>query len=216
MPYLHADPDRVAQWAERLDGLVPQGLRRIGVIWAGRPTHNNDRNRSALLADFAPMAICRGLRCWHCRKGRRLVRPATYYGRAPLINIGAEIQDYDDTMAILENLDLLVTVDTSVAHLAGAMGRPVWIMLPRAPDWRWLLDRERYAAGIRPRELFRQQHRSALGRRDASGDDGFDPTGVGAAVIAGTNTLVLAPPRCGRNRAAPDQVPADRALGFCS
>ena len=64
------------------------------------------------------------------------------YGRAPLINLGAEIQDYDDTMAILENIERLVTVDTSVAHLAGAMGRPVWIMLPFAPDWRWLLERE--------------------------------------------------------------------------
>ena len=62
MPYLHADPARVAQWAERLDGLVPQGFRRIGVIWAGRPTHNNDRNRSALLADFLPLANVAGHR----------------------------------------------------------------------------------------------------------------------------------------------------------
>ena len=76
------------------------------------------------------------------QKGPKIGQAGGYYGRAPLINIGAEIQDYDDTMAILENIDLLVTVDTSVAHLAGAMGRPVWIMLPRAPDWRWLLERE--------------------------------------------------------------------------
>jgi Glycosyltransferase family 9 (heptosyltransferase) len=76
------------------------------------------------------------------QKGPKTEQAGAWYGRAPMINIGAEIADYDDTMAILDNIDLLVTVDTSVAHLAGAMGRPVWIMLPRAPDWRWLLDRD--------------------------------------------------------------------------
>jgi hypothetical protein len=141
IPYLRADPARVTQWAQRMDGLVPRGFRRIGVIWAGRPTHNNDRNRSALLADFLPIANVPGIALLALQKGPKTGQAGTYYGRAPLINIGAEIEDYDDTMAILENLDLLVTVDTSVAHLAGAMGRPVWIMLPRAPDWRWLLER---------------------------------------------------------------------------
>jgi hypothetical protein len=141
IPYLHADPARIAHWADRLDGLVPRGFRRIGVIWAGRPTHNNDRNRSAQLADFAPIARVPGIALLALQKGPKTGQAGAYYGRAPLINIGAEIDGYDDTMAILENLDLLVTVDTSVAHLAGAMGRPVWIMLPRAPDWRWLLDR---------------------------------------------------------------------------
>lgn len=141
VPYLHADPTRSARWAERLDGLVPRGFRRVGVIWAGRPTHNNDRNRSALLADFAPLAGVAGIALLALQKGPKTGQAGGYYGRAPLINIGAEIDDYDDTMAILDNLDLLVTVDTSVAHLAGAMGRPVWIMLPRAPDWRWLLGR---------------------------------------------------------------------------
>ena len=58
-----------------------------------------------------------------------------------MINIGSEIEDYDDTMAIMDNLDIVVTVDTSVGHLAAAMGRPVWILLATAPDWRWLLDR---------------------------------------------------------------------------
>ena len=75
------------------------------------------------------------------QKGPKIDQAGRYFGRAPLINIGAEINDYDDTMAILDNIDLLITVDTSVAHIAGAMVRPVWIMLPHAPDWRWLLGR---------------------------------------------------------------------------
>jgi len=139
--YLRADPTRTAQWAERLEGLVPPGFRRIGVIWAGRPTHNNDRNRSALLADFRSLGDHADIALLALQKGPKTQQAGAWYGRAPMFNIGTEIDDYDDTMAILANLDLLVTVDTSVAHLAGAMGRPVWIMLPRAPDWRWLLDR---------------------------------------------------------------------------
>jgi len=142
IPYLHADPARVAHWAARLDGLVPEGFRRIGVIWAGRPTHNNDRNRTALLADLAPIGNVPGIALLALQKGPKTGQAGSWYGRAPLINLGAEIQDYDDTMAILANIERLVTVDTSVAHLAGAMGRPVWVMLPYAPDWRWLLGRE--------------------------------------------------------------------------
>jgi tetratricopeptide (TPR) repeat protein len=141
IPYLRANPARVAHWAERLGGLVPRGFRRVGAIWAGRPSHGNDRNRSALLADFRPLADVAGIALIALQKGPKSDQAGAWYGRAPLINLGAEIDDYDDTMAILDNLDLLVTVDTSAAHLAGAMGRPVWIMLPRAPDWRWLLDR---------------------------------------------------------------------------
>jgi hypothetical protein len=141
IPYLHADPARVAHWAARLDGLVPEGYRRIGLIWAGRPTHNNDRNRTALLTDLASIGNVPGIALLALQKGPKTGQAGGWYGRAPLINLGAEIQDYDDTMAILANIERLVTVDTSVAHLAGAMGRPVWIMLPFAPDWRWLLKR---------------------------------------------------------------------------
>jgi hypothetical protein len=75
------------------------------------------------------------------QKGAAQAQIGSYWEPAPLINLGPEIRDYGDTMAIVEALDLLVTVDTSVAHLAGAMGKPVWIMLPYAPDWRWLLGR---------------------------------------------------------------------------
>ncbi len=141
IPYLHPDAARVAHWAARLDGLVPKGVRRIGVIWAGRPAHNNDRNRTALLADLAPIGNVPGIALLSLQKGPKTGQAGGWYGRAPLINLGAEIRDYDDTMAILANIERLVTVDTSVAHLAGAMGRPAWIMLPFAPDWRWLLTR---------------------------------------------------------------------------
>jgi len=140
-PYLRADPNRAAGWRARLDRLAPAGYRRVGLVWAGRPAHNNDRNRSATLAAFAPLAALPGIALVSLQKGPTTAQAGGYFGRAPLINIGAEVVDYDDTMAILDCLDVLVTVDTSVGHLAGALGRPVWIMLPRVPDWRWLLDR---------------------------------------------------------------------------
>jgi Flp pilus assembly protein TadD len=140
-PYLRADPARVAAWKHRLDGLMPARFRRIGIVWAGRPAHNNDRWRSASLAAFAPIAALPGVALVSLQKGPAAVQAGQYFGRAPLVNLGAEIADFEDTMAILEGLDLLVTVDTSVGHLAGALGRPAFILLARAPDWRWLLDR---------------------------------------------------------------------------
>ena len=141
IPYMHAIPEKVASWKARLDCLTPRGFKRVGIVWAGRPTHNNDRRRSATLAAFAPLFALPRVALVSLQKGPSTDQTGRYFGRAPLINVGAEIQDYDDTMAIMENLDVVVTVDTSVGHLAAAMGRPAWIMLATAPDWRWLLDR---------------------------------------------------------------------------
>jgi hypothetical protein len=140
-PYLRADPARAALWKERIGRLTPTASRRIGIVWAGRPTHNNDRWRSASLADFAPLAALPGIALVSLQKGPAAAQAGQYFGMAPLVNIGAEITDYEDTIAILDGLDLLVTVDTSVGHIAGAMGRPAFILLARAPDWRWLLER---------------------------------------------------------------------------
>jgi hypothetical protein len=141
VPYLRADPAQAARWAERLDGLLPRGSRRIGIVWAGRPTHHNDRNRSTALASFAPLMEIPGVAFVSLQKGPTQAQIGSYWGRAPLVNLGPEIADFGDSMAVLEALDQVISVDTSIVHLAGAMGKPAWVMLPYAPDWRWLLDR---------------------------------------------------------------------------
>jgi tetratricopeptide (TPR) repeat protein len=139
IPYIQPDPARVAVWAERLDALAPRGYRRIGIVWAGRPTHHNDRNRSTTLATFAPLAELAGVALVSLQKGPTQSQIGGYWGRAPLINLGPEIRDFGDTLAVLKCLERVVAVDTSVCHLAGAMGKEAWVMLPYAPDWRWLL-----------------------------------------------------------------------------
>ncbi len=139
--YLRADPARVALWRERVRGVVPRGHRAVGIAWAGRPTHSNDRNRSARLAALRPLFDMPRTTLFALQKGPALGEVSGYYGRAPLINLAADIVDFGDTAAIMELLDLVITVDTSVGHLAAALGRPTWIMLAFAPDWRWLLGR---------------------------------------------------------------------------
>jgi hypothetical protein len=141
IPYLRADPERSGRWQQRLAALVPSGYRRIGLVWAGRPTHRNDRLRSCGLARLAPLADTPGIALISLQKGPAAGQIKQYFGRAPLLNLDPEIDDFRDTMAILDHLDLVVTVDTAIGHLAGAMGKPVWIMLAHAADWRWLLGR---------------------------------------------------------------------------
>lgn len=141
IPYLRADPQQAARWRRKLDAFIPRTYRRIGVVWAGRPTHGNDANRSMTLRQLGALAHAEETALVSLQKGPAQAEIGHYFGPAPLFNLGAEIDDFTDTMAILAGLDRLVTVDTSVAHLAGAMGRPVSILLPYAPDWRWLMHR---------------------------------------------------------------------------
>ena len=141
VPYVKADPAKTARWRKRLDALVPRGYRRIGLVWAGRPTHGNDFNRSMSLAKLDALTRLDGIALISLQIGPAQAEIGRYYGAAPLINLGAEIEDFTDTMAILDGIDRLVAVDTGVAHLAGSMGKPVSILLPFAPDWRWLTAR---------------------------------------------------------------------------
>lgn len=137
MPYLRASARHLARWRQRLSAL-PRPL--VALVWAGRPTHTNDANRSASLATLAPLAMA-GITFVSIQKGPKAVDAATPPPGMALIDLGAEIADFDDTAAILSLVDLLISVDSSPVHLAGALGRPAWVMLPFVPDWRWLTER---------------------------------------------------------------------------
>lgn len=137
-PILRAEPGRAAAWARRLAQVLPPGYRRIGIAWAGRP---HPPNRSASLPAFAPIAALDGIALVSLQLGEAQAEIGRYHGRAPLVNLGPEIADFMDTAAILVSLDLVISIDTATAHLAAAMGKPTCILLPYAPDWRWLLHR---------------------------------------------------------------------------
>ena len=138
-PLYRADPELAATWKARLDPIIPPGLRRVGIAWAGRPTHNNDHNRSLALAALAPIGAASGIALVSLQKGPATAQVKGWRAAAPLLNLEAGINTFEDTAAIIDGLDLVVCVDTSVGHLAGVMGKPAWIMLPFAPDWRWLI-----------------------------------------------------------------------------
>ncbi|OSQ35298.1 tetratricopeptide repeat protein [Thalassospira mesophila] len=138
MPYLTADPRRVRKWQKRLKNL-PRPL--VALVWAGRPTHFNDAERSMSLEKLAPLAMD-GVTFLSVQKGDRANDATTPPPGMNLINLSPEISDFEDTAAIFTLIDLLVSVDSSPVHLAGALGLPTWVMLPFVPDWRWLLNRD--------------------------------------------------------------------------
>ena len=138
VPYLFADPGLVEHWREELGGIA--GFK-IGIAWRGNPEHRNDRARSIPLSCFEPLAGLPGVRLLACKKGRAWSSCKSWPDRFPITELGSRLDDFMDTAAVLMNLDLVITCDTAVAHLAGALGVPVWVALPFVPDWRWLLDR---------------------------------------------------------------------------
>jgi tetratricopeptide (TPR) repeat protein len=137
IPYLYAEAALVQQWRAHL---APLGQhRKIGLVWAGNPMHTNDHNRSIPLASFATLAEISDTAFVSIQIGGPTSQ--TPPPGLKLIDHTAELSDYADTAALIANLDLVISADTSVAHLAGAMGKPVWTLLPFHPDLRWLLDR---------------------------------------------------------------------------
>lgn len=135
-PYLHAPAERIAHWQAHL----PDGDFRVGLVWAGRPEHANDANRSCSLRQISTLFDQNRIQFICLQKGPAGRQIETFKGYQNVFHYGEQLQDFADTAGIIMNLDLVITVDTSVAHLAGALGRPVWVMIPYIPDWRWMMN----------------------------------------------------------------------------
>ena len=138
-PYLRASAPAVDDWNARLG---PRNRPRIGIAWSGNPIHHDDLNRSIGLRSFLPLMAGVDATFVSLHRDLGAADAAVLQERSDIVHFGEELKDYADTAALISNLDLVISVDTSVAHLAGALAKPVWILLPFMPDWRWLLDRE--------------------------------------------------------------------------
>ena len=139
VPYLSASEDRIIKWKQRLP---PSGKRRIGIAWAGNPAFNGDRTRSIGLPRLSPLLSVAGVELYSIQRDLRDGDRDILRRHPQVVQLGDAMEDFDDTAAIISLLDLVISSDTSVVHLAGAMGKPVWILLQYAADWRWLMGRD--------------------------------------------------------------------------
>ncbi|MCP3907085.1 MAG: glycosyltransferase family 9 protein, partial [Oceanicoccus sp.] len=138
IPYITVNSELIEQWRTRFD--KDNGFK-VGIVWSGNRHNKKDHIRSCTLTDFAPLMEIPGTSFYSLQKG-----PASAEANNPpkgleIINLDNEINDFADTAAAIAYLDLVISVDTAVVHLAGALGKPVWTLLHFAPDWRWLLNR---------------------------------------------------------------------------
>jgi FkbM family methyltransferase len=157
IPYLAAEEPRLSQWREKLAEYP--GLK-VGIVWRGSPTHQADSMRSIPLAAFAPLGRFKGVTFFSLQKGAAADELNAVAGRLDVVDLGRELDEetgaFVETAAVLKNLDLLITCDTAIAHVAGALGVPVWVALCNVPDWRWLLDTDK-SAWYPTMRLFRQK-----------------------------------------------------------
>ena len=137
-PYLYADPAKVRFWGERLG---PRHGLRVGICWQGNPNYAGDAQRSVPLEVFAPLAGLPGVTLYSLHKGPGQAQLSGVGAALKIVDLGAELDRdghaFVDTAAAMVHLDLVVSTDTAIPHLAGALGRPVWLLLPHVPDWRW-------------------------------------------------------------------------------
>jgi Flp pilus assembly protein TadD len=142
IPYLGVDRDV----RDRMRQHMPPGHdRKIGLVWAGNPAHPNDRNRSIPLAKLAPLVGAvrgKGWSFFSFQMGAGAAQLTTPPAGMQIVDLTGYISDWADSAALAMEMDLIITVDTAMAHLAGALGKPVWVLLPFVPDFRWMLDRE--------------------------------------------------------------------------
>ncbi|HEY7086460.1 MAG TPA: tetratricopeptide repeat protein [Tepidisphaeraceae bacterium] len=137
VPYIKVDDELQTEWRALV--AAPPGVRKIGLVWAGNPAHSNDRNRSIPFSELAALSAVPSVKWFSLQIG-----PAAEQARQgglELVDLTQKVNDFSDSAALVSALDLVITVDTSAAHLAGALARPVWVLQPAFPDWRWLLGR---------------------------------------------------------------------------
>ena len=144
VPYINVPENKKEEWRGKLGNLeltvMRENVFKIGLVWGGNPMHGKDNKRSIPLNDFSIFSSIKGIKVFSLQKGKSLeqIKNAGFI----IENLSEKGQEtFLDTAAIIENLDLVISVDTSVVHLAGAMGKPVWTLLPYYSDWRWLKDR---------------------------------------------------------------------------
>ncbi|CCE04224.1 conserved hypothetical protein [Bradyrhizobium sp. STM 3843] len=153
-PFLKADPDQVETWRRAVGDVT--GLK-VGVVWAGSTVHKSDRYRSLAAQALLPRLVMPGVQLYSLQKEPRSADlPVLAALGSAVIDLAPGLNDFSDTAAAVAALDLVISVDTSLAHLAGAMGRPAWVLLPYAQDWRWLRHRED-SPWYRSLRLFRQK-----------------------------------------------------------
>ena len=137
VPYLEASAERIACWRDRLG----EGRPRVGFVWSGSTSHKNDANRSILLARLAALLKDLPIRCFSLQNELRDADRETLREAPQLVHFGSELADFADTAAVISLLDVVVSVDTAAAHLAGALAKPVIVLLPYAADFRWMRER---------------------------------------------------------------------------
>jgi tetratricopeptide (TPR) repeat protein len=140
VPYLTADAESIRKWKAKIS--QDNAKMKIGFAWAGNPGFKQNCYRNIPLAFFLPLTEIPGVAFYSLQKGEEAEEAKNPPGEMRLFDHTKDIRDFSDTAAFIENLDLVISVDTAIAHLAGALGKPVWTLLPFSPEWRWLLDRE--------------------------------------------------------------------------
>jgi len=203
VPYLSVDPERKERWRQELSAILPSPPRgegglcfKIGIAWQGYPGHADDRERSIPLTRFAQLARLPGVQLFSVQKGPGTEQLAGVVDHFSIIDLGSRFDNFADTAAALANLDLVLTIDSALAHCAGALGLPIWVLLPFAPDWRWLLNRED-SPWYPSMRLFRQTRRSDW-------DDVFDRVAGALTKLLPDRIPVLSPesaPRIGAKTA---------------
>ncbi|KHE90798.1 MAG: tetratricopeptide repeat protein [Candidatus Scalindua rubra] len=138
-PYITADPGLAKLWGIRLDN---DSNFKVGIVWTGNADNKKNRIRSCTLEDFYSLLDIHGTTFYSLQKGPASVEVDNSLNKTEIVNLNDQIKDFADTAAVIANLDLIISVDTAVVHLAGALGKPVWNLLHFAPDWRWLLNRD--------------------------------------------------------------------------